>query len=296
MKMASDLPVMGTIIGLCRISRPLNVFFIVLCSALGPYLIGFTGAPWRSLIAGVALASLSVSGYTLNDLVDLSIDKVNRPTRALPSGLVKPIAAKVFCLITAFSGLLIGTLTSTTLLVFLLIVAVLIAVYDLLAKPLGLPGNFIVALLTASALIPGALAEGLTLVLLWAPLSLAFLMNLAREIMKDTEDIPGDKGAGIKTIPLAFGSRVAMLISSFIMLMVLPVTVAYAVFEKMSMLFWFLVALGLAVPILVLTISIWHSRDAQTSAAQIQRWVKFVMLSGLLAFYLGGTWPPPPFL
>ena len=103
---------MQVAIGLWRISRPLNVAFIALTATLGSYLAGWQGSPWLSLYAGCALAAISIAGYALNDLLDISIDRINRPRRPLPSGQVSPRIVITYLTMMVLLGLAGGALIS----------------------------------------------------------------------------------------------------------------------------------------------------------------------------------------
>jgi geranylgeranylglycerol-phosphate geranylgeranyltransferase len=285
---------MQVLIGLWRISRPLNVAFIILTATLGSYLAGWQGSPWLSLGAGCALACISIAGYVLNDLLDIPIDRINRPRRPLPSGQVSPSVAITYLVAMVLLGLVIGTLIAWEVLLYLVAVLILIIFYDAVTKRLGFPGNLTVALLTSSALLAGPITLGLSLERLWAPLALAFLLNLAREILKDIEDIPGDKTAGVHSLPLWIGSRASSWLAVILSLATIPLAIIYGIEMNSGISFWIMLAVGLILPLLIALIPLWGKSEVK-AAGTAQRVLKFAMLGGLLAFYLGAAFPPPPF-
>jgi geranylgeranylglycerol-phosphate geranylgeranyltransferase len=285
---------MQVLIGLWRISRPLNVAFIVLTATLGSYLAGWQGSPWLSLYAGCALAAISIAGYALNDLLDISIDRINRPLRPLPSGQVSSLTVIIYLIVMSLLGLIMGVSISWEVLGYLGAVLILIVFYDAVTKRLGFPGNLTVALLTSSALIAGPIALGLSLAGLWAPLALAFLLNLARELLKDIEDIPGDKDAGVHSLPLLMGARGSSWLAAFLSLMTIPIAILYGIEMQSGMRFWIMLVVGLILPLSIALIPLWGKSEVR-AAGKAQRVLKFAMLGGLLAFYLGATFPPPSF-
>jgi geranylgeranylglycerol-phosphate geranylgeranyltransferase len=285
---------MQVLIGLWRISRPLNVAFIVLTATLGSYLAGWQGSPWLSLYAGCALAAISIAGYALNDLLDISIDRINRPLRPLPSRQVSSLTVMIYLVVMMLLGLIAGVFISLEVLGYLGAVLILIVFYDAVTKRLGFPGNLTVALLTSSALIAGPIALGLSLAGLWAPLALAFLLNLARELLKDIEDIPGDKDAGVHSLPLLTGARAASWLAAILSLVTIPIAVVYGIEMQSGLRFWVILAIGLIAPLMIALIPLWGKSEVR-AAGKAQRVLKFAMLGGLLAFYLGATFPPPPF-
>lgn len=285
---------MQVLCGLWRISRPLNVTFIVLTATLGSYLAGWQGSPWLSFYAGCALAAISISGYALNDLLDILIDRINRPRRPLPSGQVSSQTVIAYSIVMMLLGLVVGAFISWAVLGYLGAVLLFIVFYDVVTKRLGFPGNLTVALLTSSALIAGPIALRLPLAGLWAPLALAFLLNLAREILKDIEDIPGDKTAGVHSLPLLLGTQASAWLAAILSLLTIPVAIVYGIMMQNGIHFWIILVAGLMLPLIIALVHLWGKADAK-AAGIAQRVLKFAMLGGLLAFYLGGSFPPPPF-
>ena len=73
-------------------------------------------------------------------------------------------------------------------------------------KRIILLGNFIVAFLTGLAFIYGGIAVN-NFKYAVIPAIFAFLINFIREIVKDMEDIEGDKSAGIFSFPYLYGFK-----------------------------------------------------------------------------------------
>ena len=85
-----------TIMGYWRIIRPVNSIVAGLAAALA-YLIA-TGTLIPSVILLIVIVILITgAGNTINDYFDLSIDRVNRPDRPLPSGTVTTSRGPHFC-------------------------------------------------------------------------------------------------------------------------------------------------------------------------------------------------------
>ncbi|WP_457752578.1 UbiA family prenyltransferase, partial [Thermococcus sp.] len=98
---------------------------------------------------------------------------------------------------------------------FLLAVAAysVLFIYAWKLKPLPIIGNIMVASLTGATPLYGAIAVGKIGLAGYLALC-AFLVNLAREIMKDIEDIEGDKAKGAKTLPIVWGIKKSAYLSS----------------------------------------------------------------------------------
>lgn len=201
--------------GYVAITRPLNVVSAGFLTYVGAFVAGSAlDAGWASASAVAATGLAVAAGNAINDYFDRDVDAVNQPDRPIPSGAVSPRGALVF------SGLCFAL--AVLLAVTLPLPAIAIAVVNLLALVLyteyfkGLPGigNAIVSYLVGSTFLFGAAAVD---ALGPAPASLALLAGVAtfsREVIKDVEDRAGDRQEGLRTLPIVFGDRSALLLAA----------------------------------------------------------------------------------
>jgi geranylgeranylglycerol-phosphate geranylgeranyltransferase len=202
--------------GLVELTRPVNAVVAGVLTLIGAFVAGGLTGPGRALVPAAAAAVATVlavgAGNAINDYFDRDIDRVNAPDRPIPRGAVSPRAAL------AFSGVLF--VVAVALALTLPVVAVAIAVVNLLALVAytelfkGLPGvgNAVVAYLGGSTFLFGgaAVGEPLTAGVLAA---LAALSTFARELIKDVEDVAGDRQEGLNTLPIAVGERPALVVA-----------------------------------------------------------------------------------
>jgi 4-hydroxybenzoate polyprenyltransferase len=151
-------------------------------------------------LVGSALL-IMVGGYWLNDFYDVEMDAINRPRRAAKVRLL----TRRRLLHAVIIVWLIALLSTIALpwrfrLLHLLVIGALFW-YNRYGKRLGLPGNLLIAGLTA--LLPWEL-------MLWTArtayavdwmIPLAAVFNFAREVIKDAEDQPGDLPYGVRSLP-----------------------------------------------------------------------------------------------
>lgn len=144
-----------------QLFRPPNLFTVPGDPILG-YVIG-AGTLAAIDISGLSLVVLSALllyayGLVSNDLVDFEEDKLKRPDRPLPSGLVAPAAAKfaAFCLLAA--GLIAAYSVNQNTFYVAFLLAVFIFLYNNLFKKNSLLGPFTVALCRAFSLLLGYVA------------------------------------------------------------------------------------------------------------------------------------------
>lgn len=198
--------------GLLELTRPVNAVAAGVLTFVGAFVAGGATARPVETAAAIGATVFAVgAGNAINDYFDREIDRINRPDRAIPRGAVSPRGAL------AFSGLLFAA--AVVLALALPPLAVAIAVVNLLAlvayteyfKGLPLVGNAVVAYLGGSTFLFGAAAVGNVeaAVVLFL---LAALSTVTREIVKDVEDVEGDRREGLNTLPLAIGERAALLV------------------------------------------------------------------------------------
>jgi geranylgeranylglycerol-phosphate geranylgeranyltransferase len=114
-------------------------------------------------------------------------------------------------------------------LVFQLALAALLVVlaYSPLFKRYGVVGNVAVALVASLPLIYGAAAAGVWRVGV-VPFGLAAVLHFAREVVKDLEDVAGDRAAvpPRRTLPIVAGEHVAFIVAAAALIAFIPMALA----------------------------------------------------------------------
>ncbi|RLM53697.1 geranylgeranylglycerol-phosphate geranylgeranyltransferase [Halobellus sp. Atlit-31R] len=209
----------ATLRGLLELTRPGNAVAAGVLTFTGAFVAsGFGSGPTAVVAAVLATVFATGAGNAINDYFDRDIDRINRPDRPIPRGAVSPRGALAFS-VALFLGAVVAALV-------LPVVAIAIAVANLAALLAytelfkGLPGvgNVVVAYLTGSTFLFGAAAVGrlgdpAALVLF----ALAGLATLTREIVKDVEDLAGDREEGLRTLPIVVGESVALRVGAAVL-------------------------------------------------------------------------------
>ena len=196
--------------GLFELTRPANALAAGVLTFTGAFVVGALSRPMATASAVGATILAVGAGNAINDYFDREIDATNRPERAIPRGAVTPREALVFSLL-LFAG-------AVALALSLPLAAIAIAVVNLLALVAytelfkGLPGvgNVVVGYLVGSTFLFGAAAAGSVSEAILVLVGLAGLSTVAREIVKDVEDIAGDRQEGLWTLPIAIGEHPAL--------------------------------------------------------------------------------------
>ncbi len=165
------------------------------------------------------LCIVAVTGYWINDQADRSIDAINRPERIMASGkltgssfwMLYSIAVVIGAIITAHLAWKYDELGWTWLYPFSVFSFWL---YARFLKKQGLIGNALVSFFIAAIVFIVLIAEPALFQVLYIVEALdvlgallffafiAFLANLAREWVKDCEDIEGDQAFGVRSLPI----------------------------------------------------------------------------------------------
>lgn len=274
-----------------RLVRPLNVILVLALVVLGGVLTGGTtflqdgGAPSLAL-AALSAALLLAAGNSINDFFDIDVDRVNRPSRPLPSGRVSQRTAVWIWAGGTASGILLSFWLSTVHFILAAAAALLLYAYSAMLKRVPLMGNLVVALIVTLALFYGGLTVGPPAPLLGAAV-FAFLTTVAREIVKDVQDLQGDARVGARTLPLVVGVDAAVRLGTLILALTVTLTPLPFLLYDYSSLYLLIV---LAADLLMLRV-IWilQMPQPQTRAGRASGLLKGAMLLGIVALAVAGA-------
>ena len=189
-----------------------------------------------TILHGLSVWAFMCSWNALNDILDVEIDKENKPDRPLPSGIISVNHAKIvtsFLMLISFVSLILAGYISTnfengfenwapSILIWLMAIFLLInyessSNFSLKLKDRGLPGNIAISLSVGMVILfGGAGVFDFTNSRVISLFTLGFTYNLAREIIKDIEDIDGDKGRN--TLAMRIGVEKTRLVAWVILL------------------------------------------------------------------------------
>jgi len=182
--------------------------------AAGPEIIEFQT---QIAICCVSAMMLVGGGNALNDYNDRESDKENHPNRPIPSGKISAETALNYSHILLGSGLVILWFTLANWLVFLI---ALIGVLTLIAyenglKATGIAGNIAVGFMSGAVFLYAGMAVDNPGPTIWM-FGLAFLATISREIVKDIQDLGGDRDR--RTLPSRIGISYSLNIAILILL------------------------------------------------------------------------------
>jgi geranylgeranylglycerol-phosphate geranylgeranyltransferase len=177
-------------------------------------------------------AFLSTGTMFHNDITDLESDKINRPKKPVPSGLLKEKTVYYTGLALMIASIFLASLVNykdTGAInwecgVFTFVLVVIGLYYNYYGKHHGLVGHMAVAFGVGAIPYWGGLAVFPNQPLLMLPLAIAiFFQETGREIMVCAGDYIGDLKAGFKTTPIRLGRKRSMQIALFFYLLFIPI-------------------------------------------------------------------------
>lgn len=266
--------------GLLELTRPGNAIAAGGLTFIGAFVAGGLNAPLLTAFAVVATVLATGGGNAINDYFDREIDAINQPDRPIPRGAVSPRGALAFSV-----GLFGGAVALTLLLPPLAIAIAVINLVGLVAYTevfKGMPGvgNALVAALTGSTFLYGGAAVDGDLVAVLVLFALAAGATMAREIVKDVEDVAGDREEGLNTLPIAIGERQALYVAAaFVALAILasPVPYLLGIFGSVYL-------LALVPAVAAMAVATYRSFEDPTTG---QTWLKAGMFAAAIAFVIG---------
>lgn len=193
--------------GLYKLARPFNAFSGALAVFLGGYVAG-TGAWLNVLLAALVAFLVTGAGNAWNDYLDIEIDKINQPHRALPAGFVPPRAAVILSLSLTGIALAISAFINLPSFLIVLLFSIVLYIYSWKLKSTVLMGNLTVAITSAMTVIFGGTAAGNVRPTLWLAVIITTAI-LGREVLKTIADYEGDLRQQVNTIATVWGKRTA---------------------------------------------------------------------------------------
>lgn len=268
-----------------KIIRPINVIitFLVVVVAI------LISEKEKTGLVTIVLASLAASftaaaGNIINDIYDIVTDKISHQDRVLVLGDLTKNEAWYEYLFFNFASAFIAAYLSPILLIIIITTIGLLFIYSSHLKRLPLIGNLVIALMTALAFVYGGFAANNPQAAI-IPAIFAFLINLIREIVKDIQDIEGDSKLNFKTFPIKYGiDKSKNLI--IIITMFLIASTLYPFITKSYKIEYFILVMIIVNPVLIYCLKLLYFKSDK-SISTISRLLKFNMLIGLLAIYLG---------
>lgn len=220
-------PIFPKLRGLIDLMRPMSLlgsfiagfFLVMLCSNY--YQIKFN--PWLGTTIGIIFTLLQSGGQVFNQSneEEIKIDRINKPYRPIPQGIITVKEGKIFASILFLTGNLIAFAVKPEFCFFTVIITLFAITYTsgLRIKRIFLINNMHQSI--ARGFLPVISVFSLFGPLNLFSISLGILISswiMSFQSTKDFGDIPGDKIGGVNTLPVVLGKKNSIYIMSLLML------------------------------------------------------------------------------
>jgi geranylgeranylglycerol-phosphate geranylgeranyltransferase len=265
--------------------RPINVIIAAGAVLVGALASGIWPRGTDIVLACLVAAVITAGANAINDVHDVEIDRINRPRRPLPSGRLSRQQAAILGVILLVLGLGVSPALGLWGFLVALMVILLLAAYSARLKRTVLWGNLTVASVSGLAFIYGGIAvrrPGPAVI----PAGFAFLFHLGREILKDAQDVAGDRAGGARTLPAVAGVKEALGWASLVFIILIVVTPLPFVVGYYSLPYLVIVAFGVDLPLVWVIVS-WRRNQNSDHLGRLSLLLKIDMWVGLAAILAG---------
>lgn len=265
-----------------EILRPGNAFMAVITILL-MMIIGETFSA-DTIVACAIVFIATGAGNSINDYFDYKIDAINRPERPIPSGRISLKNAGIYSMLLFALATILGFSIGIIPGFIVLSSSFLMIYYAQNLKKKCLIGNITISFLTGLSFVLGGVVLGEIIISIYLGI-FAFLMTMAREIVKDMEDMEGDKKEGARTLPLVKGKLFSAHMAVFFIILA-SITSPLLYFMGIFNLLYLVVLLGSLWFFIKSAFSLLQDQS-QDNTRSISRQIKKGMAITFLAFALG---------
>jgi len=252
------------------------------------------------IILLVAIILITAAGYIINDIFDLKSDQINKPHKVIVDKHFSIIAAKKFYLFCNVLGIILGVAISLNVqqpsLAFIFLgTSLLLYFYSKNLKSKPFIGNLIVSFLIVLSILTLAIFDLKSLQITF-PFTIilvlclfAFFLNLAREIIKDIEDINGDYKLNMNTLPILLGSKRARYIAAFLCALPLGLLLFLVInFNELHLFTKSYLVVFVILPLLFITLKLLKvtSKKSLNNISAMLKIIMFLGISSLIIFSL----------
>ncbi|MEM0141415.1 MAG: UbiA family prenyltransferase [Thermoplasmatales archaeon] len=269
--------------GYIALMRPVNAVMASLGTLIGGIIARESISAlyvYKLYIAMIVVFLILMAGNVLNDYFDADIDKINHPKRPIPSGEVSRRSALLLS-VTLFAVAFVASIfTFNIMQVIIAAVAIfLLVTYEWKTKATGLMGNVVISVLVGLIFVYGSLSVRISVLVLILSL-MAFLANLAREIVKDVEDVGGDVNR--LTLPKRIGKGLSLVVAALLIVVAVSLSPIPYIYYRWNIFYVLIVGIS----DLLFLASAFFSFQNQTTG---QNLIKVAMILGLAAFLVGSS-------
>lgn len=278
------------LLSLFSVVRGYNILVITLAQYLASIYILAPHIPLQNVILDLNLflivtaSALTIaSGYIINNFYDAEKDLINKPTKSMLDRLVSQRFKLTTYFILNFLAVFAASYISFKAVLFFSAYIFGIWIYSHKLKRIPFVGNLVSSTLAiAPFFVVFVYYQNFKTVIFVHALFL-FLLILAREMIKDLENMAGDMAQNYKTIPIIYGPNVSKSMITFLIgLTLVPALLLIKSFDIGYMYLYFMACIALLILFLIL---LWKAKGKK-HYVWLHNIIKFIIVAGVFSILL----------
>ncbi|MBO0321387.1 geranylgeranylglycerol-phosphate geranylgeranyltransferase [Muricauda sp. CAU 1633] len=278
------------LLSLFSVVRGYNILVITLAQYLASIYILSPNIPLRRVVFDLNLflivtasALVIASGYIINNFYDAEKDLINKPTKSMLDRLVSQRFKLTTYFILNFLAVLAASYISFRAVLFFSAYIFGIWFYSHKLKRIPFIGNLVSATLAIAPFFVVFVYYRNFETVIFVHAIFLFLLILAREMIKDLENMAGDMAQNYRTIPIIYGPKVSKFsIALLIILTLIPALLLIKTFDVGYMYLYFIACIALLILFLVLLLK---SKDKR-HYVWLHNILKFIIVAGVFSILL----------
>ena len=277
-------------LSLFSIVRGYNILMITLAMYLASIYILAPNLPLRQVVLDLNLflivtssALVVAAGYIINNFYDSEKDLINKPRKSMLDRLVSQRTKLTTYFILNFLATFLASYVSFKAVLFFSSYIFGIWFYSHKLKKVPFVGNFISATLAIAPFFAVFVYYKNFETVIFVHAVFLFLLILAREMIKDLENIAGDMTQNYKTVPILYGAKVSKLCIGILMaLALIPALLLIYYFDIGHMYLYFM---GSIVLLILFVILLWKSKT-KVHYVWLHNILKLIIIVGVFSILL----------
>lgn len=278
------------LLSLFSVVRGYNILVITLAQYLASIYILSPNTPLGEVVLDLNLflivtaSALTIaSGYIINNFYDAEKDLINKPTKSMLDRLVSQRFKLTTYFILNFLTVFAASYISFRAVLFFSAYIFGIWLYSHKLKRIPFLGNLVSATLAITPFFVVFVYYRNFQTVIFVHAIFLFLLILAREMVKDLENMAGDLAQNYRTIPIIYGPKVSKsIISLLVVLTLIPALLLIKTFDIGHMYLYFMGCIVLLVLFLVL---LWKA-DGKKHYVWLHNIIKFIIVAGVFSILL----------
>jgi len=277
-------------LSLFSIVRGYNILMITLAQYLASIYILAPNLPLRSVVLDLNLFFIVLSsslviagGYIINNFYDSEKDLINKPRKSMLDRLVSQRTKLSAYFVLNFLAVFFASYVSFRAVFFFAAYIFGIWFYSHKLKKVPFLGNFISATLAIAPFFAVFVYYKNFETVIFVHAMFLFLLILAREMIKDMENIAGDMAQNYKTIPILYGAKFSKAcITILIVLTLIPSLLLINYFDVGYMYLYFY---GCIILLVLFIIQLWNS-SIKMHYLWLHNILKLIIIAGVFSILL----------